>query len=35
MRELAELLDADDPVDSLDAHTVAVDKEQLANALRP
>jgi hypothetical protein len=28
MRELAELLDADDPVDSLDAHTVAVYREQ-------
>ena len=34
MRELAELLEADDPVDSLDAHTVAVYKEQLAKALR-
>ena len=34
MRELAELLEDDDPVDSLDAHTVAVYKEQLVIALR-
>jgi hypothetical protein len=34
MRELGELLEADEPFDSLDSHTVAVYKEQMANALR-
>lgn len=33
MRELGDVIEADDPVDSLDAHTVAVYKEQLAIAL--
>ena len=33
MRELGELIEADEPADSLDAHTVAVYKEQLAIAL--
>ena len=32
---MAELLDADEPLYALDAHTVAVYKEQLAIALRP
>ena len=33
MRELGELIEADEPADSLDAHTVAVYKEQMATAL--
>ena len=33
MRELGELIEADEPADSLDAHTVAVYKEQMAVAL--
>ena len=33
MRELGELIEVDEPADSLDAHTVAVYKEQLAIAL--
>jgi hypothetical protein len=33
MRELGELIEADAPADSLDGHTMAVYKEQLAIAL--
>jgi hypothetical protein len=33
MRELSEVIEADEPADALDAHTVAVYKEQLAIAL--